>query len=187
MRKRVAFGILGPCFISFGCYPVALATRTVIIEPIQYCKTADDIQERRRDYALAEETWQVFAQAHPDHRASPDYESGFKDGFADYLYAGGSGEPPPVPPRQYWRITYEAPQGHQAIEDWFAGFRFGAAVARGSGCRELVTIPSSLRGPYPVDVYPPPAHPGSSALPADKTVLPSPREIAAPRSPENGK
>ncbi len=187
MRKRVAFGILGPCFISFGCYPVALATRTVIIEPIQYCKTADDIQERRRDYALADETWQVFAQAHPDHPVSPDYESGFKDGFADYLYAGGTGEPPPVPPRQYWRISYETPQGHQAIEDWYAGFRLGAAVARGSGYRELVTIPSSLRGPYPVDLYPPPTHPESSALPLDKNMLPSPREIAPPPRPENGK
>jgi len=184
---RFAFGILGLCFISFGCYPVALATRTCVIEPIQYCKIADDIQERRRDYALAEETWQVFAQAHPDHPASPDYECGFKDGFADYLYAGGTGEPPPVPPRQYWRITYEAPQGHQAIEDWFAGFRFGAAVARASGYRELVTIPSSSRSPNAVDLHLAPATPERSALPSDKDVLPPPREIAAPRNTENGK
>jgi hypothetical protein len=184
---RFAFGILGPCFISFGCYPVALATRTVVIEPIQYCKTTNDIQERRRDYALAEETWQVFAQAHADHPPSSDYENGFKDGFADYIYAGGTGEPPPLPPRQYWRITYETAQGHQAIEDWFAGFRFGAAVARGSGSRELGTIPSSLRSPNAADLYLPPTPPESSALPSDKNALPPPREIAAPPSPKNGK
>jgi len=187
MRMRFAFGILGPCFMSFGCGPFALATHVLVIEPIQYCKTADDILERRRDYTLAEETWQVFAQAHPDHPSSPDYANGFKDGFADYVYAGGTGEPPPLPPRQYWRITYETPQGHQAIEDWFSGFRFGAAVARGSGYRELVTIPSSLRSPNAADLCLPPTPPESSALPSDKNVLPPPREIAAPRSPEYGK
>jgi hypothetical protein len=187
MRMRFALGILGPCFISLGCYPVALATRTCVIEPIQYCKTADDIQERRRDYAFAEETWQMFAQAHPDHPASLDYESGFKDGFADYLYAGGTGEPPPVPPRQYWRVTYETPQGHQAIQDWFDGFRHGATVARDSGYREGVTIPSSLLSPNAPHLFLPSTHPESIAMPSNENVLPPPKEIPALRSPENSK
>jgi hypothetical protein len=186
MRMRFALGILGLCFMSFGCGPFALATRTLIIEPIQYCKTADDIVERRRNYQLADEKWPVVAQANPCLPSSPDFVSGFRDGFADYLYAGGTGEPPPLPPRQYWRITYETPEGHQAIEDWFAGFRLGAAVARGSGYRELVTIPSSLPRPN-ADLDLPSPHTESPAPPSEENVLPPPKEIPTPPSPENGK
>jgi hypothetical protein len=171
--------------MSIGCGPLAQAMHILVIEPIQYCKTADDILERRRDYRLAEEAWQVVAQENPDHPYSPDYVNGFMDGFADYLYAGGTGEPPPLPPRQYWRITYETPQGHQAIEDWFAGFRFGATIARESGYREGITIPSSLLSPNAADLYPSSTPSESNALPAE--VLPPPKEITAPPSPENGK
>jgi hypothetical protein len=186
MRMRIALGILGPCLTGIGCGPFALATRTLIIEPIQYCKTVDDISERRRDYKLAEEAWQVVAQGNPGHPFSPDYVSGFENGFADYLYAGGTGEPPPLPPRQYWRITYETPQGHEAMQDWFAGFRLGAAVARQSGFREGVTIPSSFRTPN-ADLYLSPTHIQSPAPPLDQNVLPPPKEMPAPQRPDNGK
>src|SRR5438093_585696 len=79
MRMRIALGILGPCLTGIGCGPFALATRTLIIEPIQYCKTVDDISERRRDYQLAEEAWRVVAQGNSGHAFSPDYESGFEN------------------------------------------------------------------------------------------------------------
>jgi hypothetical protein len=182
MRMRFVLGILSLCFMSFGCGPFSLATHTLIIEPIQYCQTADNILERRRDYKLAEEIWQTVAHANPKLPSSIDYENGFKDGFADYLYAGGTGEPPPLPPRQYWRITYETPEGHQAIGDWFAGFRLGAAVARESGYREWVTIPSSFRAPH-ADLHLSSSHIQSPAPPSDQNVLPPPKEIPAPQSP----
>ena len=169
--------------MSFGCGPFALATHVLVIEPIQYCKTADDILERRRDYTLAEETWQVFAQAHPDHPSSPDYANGFKDGFADYVYAGGTGEPPPLPPRQYWRITYETPQGHQAIEDWFDGYRHGAAMAQQSGYRQWVTIPSSVPARVASDQVPPSVVPESIGVPPSEPVLPQPRKIVPQQAP----
>jgi hypothetical protein len=189
MRMRFALGILGPCLMSIGCGPLVWATHILVIEPLQYCKTTDNILERRRNYRLAEEAWKVVAQENPGHTYSPDFVAGFEDGFADYLYAGGTGEPPPVPPRQYWRITYETPEGHQAIEDWFAGFRLGAAVARESGYRELVTIPSSS---LTLNAADPSTLPESSVPPSDEKLpppkeLPPAKETAAPRSPENGK
>ena len=57
---------------------------------------------------------------------------------------GGCGEPPPVPPRRYWKNAYQTPQGHQAIQDWFAGFRNGASDAEASGWRHFATVPSSV-------------------------------------------
>jgi hypothetical protein len=185
MRMRFALGILGTCFMNVGCGPFAYATRVLVVEPIHYCRTADDILERHRNYKLAEDTWQALAHADPGQPYSPDYVTGFKDGFADYLQAGGSGEPPPLPPRHYWKMAYETPQGHQAIEDWFAGFRLGAALARESGYREWVTIPSSSPRANAADLHLSSIPTKSSALPSDENVLPPPRKIAPPR--ENGK
>jgi hypothetical protein len=100
-----------------------------------------------RDERLAEEAWAQFQGALPDACYSEDFGDGFKAGFADYLYAGGNGEPPPVPPRQYWKAQYETPQGQQMMQDWLRGFRHGAAVARDSGYRETVTVPASASLP----------------------------------------
>lgn len=75
---------------------------------------------------------------------SADYERGYKDGFTDYLDFGGCGEPPPVPPRRYWKNAYQTPEGHQAIQDWFAGFRNGVSDAEASGWRHFATVPSSV-------------------------------------------
>ena len=72
------------------------------------------------------------------------YAAGFKDGFVDYVYGGGSGEPPPVPPRPFWNVDLRNPNGHTEATDWFAGYRHGAQVAREEGYRKRALIPSSL-------------------------------------------
>jgi hypothetical protein len=208
MRMRLAIAIVGLCVLSQGCGPITLATRTLITEPVHYCTNLDNVRERHRNYKLAEAAWAEVekgnhgqVQAACNHgfnygsadylnpgetaelapvRYSRDYAKGFKDGFADFLYAGGTGEPPPVPPRYYWKLRYETADGHRAMEDWFAGFRHGASVARAGGYREWVTIASSV----PADgvtvsaaglVLPEhaPAPPGES--------LPPPRPIAVPQ------
>src|SRR5579872_1105819 len=94
-----------------------------------------------RDCARAKEAWRAAQAACPDQAYSKDYACGFKAGFRDYLDAGGNGEPPAVPPFRYRLAGYESPGGHAAIEDWYAGFRHGAAAARASGFRELNVIP----------------------------------------------
>ena len=55
-------------------------------------------------------------------------------------------ECPPVcprcpPPNRYRRKEYMTPEGAAAIEEWYAGFRHGAATAMASGLRNLVVIP----------------------------------------------
>ncbi len=72
------------------------------------------------------------------------YEAGFKDGFVDYVYGGGSGEPPPVPPRPFWNVDLRNPNGHTEATDWFAGYRHGAQVAKEEGYRKRALIPSSM-------------------------------------------
>jgi hypothetical protein len=185
MRKTLALAIVGLCLLSGGCSgPITLAARTVVIEPIHDWARADNVIEHHRDYRLAEGTWRELVKADPDHVFSSDFVQGFKDGFADYVYAGGTGEPPPLPPRYYWKTRYETPQGHQAIADWFAGFRLGAELARESGYRELVMIPSST---LPMEALSPalsPRVPASPTAPGSETLLPPPRKLTPPSVPK---
>src|SRR5438874_1625105 len=143
MKWKRTLGILGICVAGHGCGPITLATRTLVLEPVHYCMSANALSETRRNYKLAEQIWEAILKEDRDHPYSADYACGFKDGFADYLYAGGTGEPPPLPPRHYWTIHYETPEGHRAIADWFVGFRHGATIAQQSGYREWVTLPAS--------------------------------------------
>ncbi len=125
-----------------------------------------------RDCRRAKEAWQEAQAACPDQAFSKDYGEGFVAGFRDYLDAGGNGEPPPVPPFRYRLARYDSPEGHQAIEDWYAGFRHGVAAARASGLRELNVIPLSAPPVDAVADAQPPAGPGPG--PAALTFGPGP-------------
>jgi hypothetical protein len=73
-----------------------------------------------------------------------DYRSGFLDGFVDYTYAGGTGEPPPVPPRTFWNVQLRSLEGKARVNQWFAGYRHGARMAASGGYRALATIHTSF-------------------------------------------
>jgi hypothetical protein len=129
--------------------------RTVVLEPAEYARRLADCVDRYRNQELAEAFWADFQAAAPGMTYSDDFALGFKEGFAVFLFEGGTGNPPPVPPRYYWRTEYQSVEGHQAIEDWFAGYRRGAGSARLSGYRRLVTVPPStslLRARTPADL-----------------------------------
>jgi hypothetical protein len=155
--------------------------RTIIIEPILYCRRLDNCVDLKRNKELAEGAWADFAQHNPDVEYSFDFEKGFKFGYEDFLYAGGSGQPPPVPPRYYWRPEFESGDGHRAIEDWYAGYARGAEAARESGYRQLVTVPASVALPDPLPSTNAPQanlgvpRPDGGALPG-KEMLPPPRD-----------
>jgi hypothetical protein len=113
-----------------------------VLEPLQYCNHLDQRRTHGKHYRLATCAWERIKWQQPE--LSADFERGFKDGFADYLDFGGIGEPPPLPPRTYWKNRYQSPAGYAAVEDWFAGFRQGAADAEASGWRNYATVPSSV-------------------------------------------
>jgi len=144
-----------------------------VIEPIEYCLNLSGSEERHRDHQLAEASWKKTCEAHPEERYSPDYARGFVDGFEDYLYAGGNGEPPPVPPRDYWKPKYESPEGRKAVQDWFAGFRHGVLEARLNGYRQLVLVPAS-------------SPPMSAATQFNPTISGPPRDFTVPMAPFSG-
>jgi hypothetical protein len=145
--------------------------RDLVVEPTEYAFRLDEVVDKVLDKRLAQIAWNDYQASHADHEYSCHFIRGFLEGYADYLYAGGGGTPPPVPPRPYWRPEFESPEGHQAIQDWFAGFKEGADVARHSGQREQITLPTP--GLVPHHEAPPPGYLPPSP-PREKPMLPVP-------------
>jgi hypothetical protein len=182
MRIKRLLLIIGLCTLAPGCCPLIDVARSTIIEPVHYCNSLELVLECARNRALADAAWEEVERTKSDGAYSGDYAAGFHEGFTDYLFAGGSGEPPPVPPRRYWKIYYQTPRGYQAAQEWFAGFRHGAGVAKQSAYRRFLVVPSSLAGPNPpkgqvVPPFPYAAPAGQATGAAEEPVLPAPRKI----------
>jgi hypothetical protein len=132
--------LIGVFALCQGCNLAVNFSRDVAYE---FERASHQFLECARDRRLAAAAWNEVQESVPEGVYSTDYARGFKDGYADYLYAGGTGEPPLLPPKHYWGVGYETPDGVQAIQEWFAGYRHGAAAAEQSGYRQVVTIPLS--------------------------------------------
>ncbi|AWM39616.1 hypothetical protein GobsT_20380 [Gemmata obscuriglobus] len=155
------------------------AARNLTEKPIAH---HDERKFTRMVERRAKDAWEQVCGS-SGWRHSDPYGHGFREGFVDYVEAGGTGEPPYLPPFRYRLTKYRTTEGLRAIEDWYAGFRHGAAVARGSGLRELNYIP--LPGPaIPVDAHgAPPSAPHAATVPPAPTgsgpkseALPAPRQ-----------
>lgn len=165
-------------------------------EPYQYCFKIDKIRSLALYREWAELEWQQTLLACGDAAATPSYAAGFQDGFVDYVYAGGTGEPPPVPPREFWNVALRSLDGKAMVNEWFEGYRHGAQVAMEGGYRTLATIHTSFTLPPgsnssdtkpPAGTNPPPQQPDVETLPAPPVPVPPPAEagetvipIAAP-------
>jgi hypothetical protein len=153
----------------------------------EVCQAVEDHAERQRNKKWAAAAWRdVHAQA---PGLSADYGAGFREGFAQYLYQGGNGEPPLLPPPHYRKLRYQTPEGYQAIADWFAGYRHGAAVAHDGGFRQWVTGPSSLSAApqLPPEEGPVPIIHLKVLPPRGEGELPAPRQAPPAEGPLSGK
>jgi hypothetical protein len=128
-----------------GCSVCQHARRTVLFEPLDYGWKLDRARSLKTYRRWAVAAWRVETAACPEAAASPHYGQGFQDGFVDYIYAGGEGEPPPIPPRKFWNMAWRGPTGQAAANQWFAGFRRGAQAAHDGGYRQHATVESSYR------------------------------------------
>ena len=121
------------CISLAGCTLCKNAKRTVLDEPSEFSWMKDRKQSLAVYRTWANHAWCEQCSTDPKQCATGAYVAGFKDGFVDYVYGGGTGEPPPVPPQSFWNVEKRNPRGHSAAIDWFAGYRHGALVAREEG------------------------------------------------------
>jgi hypothetical protein len=151
--------ILIACSIANpGCTVCQNFKRTIWHEPAAYSWKHDRRLSVEIYREWAQGAWLEAARECPDMLGDNDYALGFRDGFVDYVYAGGNGEPPPVPPRHYWNVMLRSQEGKQQANQWFAGYRHGAQYARNGGYRELGVIRTSLVAegePFEQSSYPP--------------------------------
>jgi hypothetical protein len=136
------FSVVGSgCFAIRPSAPdsfVHLAARNGVQQTI---RPHDDNQFAHEIRKYAEATFAQRAGEVPGEA----FHEGFVEGFVDYVEAGGTGEPPYLPPFRYRLTEHRTPEGQAAIRDWYAGFREGSAAAKASGLRELNYVP--LPGP----------------------------------------
>jgi len=185
-------GVVAGVLLLGGCTVCRQTRRTMLEEPAQF--SADKDRERTlATYRMwAESAWRRERGACSAFSASDEYSLGFRDGFVDYVYAGGTGEPPPVPPHKFWNVAWRTASGQAAAADWFAGYRHGAGVARDGGFRQQAVVLPSLgsitgHGLHP-DLMPPDAIVGESmGTPPEDLGPPPPPEVEIgepPSAPE---
>jgi hypothetical protein len=161
-----------------------LARRTTKLEPRHFPYIKNEKQTRRRDAALARRAWTEVVAQSGGGGFSKHYERGFLTGFADYMFRGGDGQVPLVPPRDYWQLGYQSERGKQAVDDWYAGFRHGTEECRARGYREMVVVRSSLLSGYemPHSEVPLP-HDTHTPAPVPAEALPVPEPATAEPTP----
>lgn len=176
MRIRGMLTIMAVCAAATGCSGfVRSIERNFTVLPLQ---GFDECRMRMRNHLRAVEAWDLMEESAP-HAYSSDFASGFIAGYADYLDNGGNGDPPAVPPFCYRTVKYQTPEGVEAINEWYDGWRHGSLMAKASGVRDVEVIPLSAP---PINVITPTydqqvASPPPQPLPAPE-VLPPPH--AAP-------
>jgi hypothetical protein len=140
MRTLGILAVVAVCAASAGCSEfLHLAIHNLVLTPIQ---SADECRMAWRNRRRAEEAWALICGG-GRREYSSDYAAGFKAGYADYLDNGGNGDPPAVPPFCYRTVKYQSPEGVEAINEWYAGWKHGAMMAQASGQREVEVIPLS--------------------------------------------
>ena len=179
MKSARALWLLGLSIACSGCALVEDAGRNFCVA---VSTPAEVHREKARNEKWAEASWQMTCMKDGPGTHSVDFARGFKDGFAEYLFRGGDCEPPIVAPLHYRHARYQTPQGYQAIQDWFEGYRLGATTARDSGARRWIVGPSSLQSDQsalPMRDSPPDMAPHFSPLQQESTPLPQPQQVPA--------
>lgn len=174
LRALVILGCLAPLS---GCHLATNIARNAYNEPAEIRDEYKLVRKLRHEGKAA---FAEVKRQYPRRSFSHDFESGFVDGYLDYLDRGGKAEMPPAPPLRYRRERYMNPEGHAQIRDYFLGFKYGMDVAIATGCRPFYTVPILVAEhgelpPLNITVLPPPPD-ANAPIPKLGSPLPLPQE-----------
>ncbi len=131
--------------LQSGCTIWQSTRRTLRQEPHEFSWEHDRGASKTLYLSWADTAWQeARGYCTPENQSSYDYEWGFHEGFAEYCYAGGNGEPPGAPPRPYWHAFKRMSPERNKVDQWYSGYRHGAKVARTGGYRDQAILRSPL-------------------------------------------
>ena len=163
---RRLFAWVSPCLLFVGC---------ASIEDCHY----SFVNEYRANVA-----WYATDYDKHDVRCFSDFGYGWRMGYYD-ASMGRCGRTPAIPPKKYWKASYQAGDGPAAINAWYQGYQAGAIAADRDGYGSLHTLPafganvhSSLPSlPYSEQGV----EPGVPTAPASPAA--SPEEVSPPSPP----
>ena len=92
-----------------------------------------------RNSVWARQAWQERAPHFIDQPHLGAFGAGFRAGYTD-VATGGTGCPPPLPPRKYWNWKYQTPEGQSKVAAWFSGYPYGAQAAEEEQAGEYQNI-----------------------------------------------
>lgn len=199
MRLSATFAMIGVGLLTSGCQLTWDMTQNLVFRA---CMFTDAVTSKAQYHHQANEAWQQYCGAHPDHSASPSFGKGFRSGYAEYLEEGGDTCPPPLPPMKYWKNRYQNAAGRVQTKLWADGYSAGATAAKESGARNFIVVPvnkcppsgSAPPGAAPgapgATVVPPIVGPGLSPTlppPASEKELPPPQPVPDPAPARDNK
>jgi hypothetical protein len=188
MKRWLMIWFVGLTPLCQGCVTFANTARTLIVQPVLFSDEWDRFVSCFKHRCMARDALKSYV-AQAGEPCSSDFGEGFLDGYTRYLNKGGTGIPRPVPPRCYWRLPYRTAEGRQAVEEYFAGYRAGAAAAIASGFRHVDTIASSLpprpprgwsNGSATIEPSPPVAPEGDLPVPRQLPPVPESDGVSTP-------
>lgn len=108
--------------------------------PNWYHPGFDNMTTRRHARALARASLSRYSSQ--AGTPSCHFRKGFECAYVD-IATGSSGVTPAIPPRHYWGWAFRSPAGYTSSEEWFSGYRTGAAIAEQEGLKQFRNIPMS--------------------------------------------
>ncbi len=109
---------------------------------IAYNDSANDFVISYRNDVWAADSWHQHKHAFAGEYHLKAFGDGYRAGYVA-VASGGSGCPPAIPPRKYWRWQYQTPEGQAQMAAWSSGFPHGAAAAEQDLAGEFMEIPVS--------------------------------------------
>jgi len=95
------------------------------------CAGIQDFEYRVANKWRSYWAWEAHEDAAFPDGVAKSYREGWKKGYYDRL-TGGTGQPPAVPPKEFWAPSYQTAEGAAIIELWYSGFRDGTLAAEHS-------------------------------------------------------
>lgn len=118
------------------------------------CTALSDCKYEVGQKIRTKQAWCEFNSCHQQY-FTRDYSSGWKAGFYD-VATGGSGCPPVIAPKKYWKPPVFVEYDPSRRDDWYCGFQDGAAYAKTQPDHHYLKVFLSPRKSCPVqtDLHP---------------------------------
>ena len=91
-RRQLVCCLLAGIVLAPGCTVCEYAKLVSVEEPKLFNRKCDRKATLATYRALADEAWAIAGACCPEGFIQGDYAWGFREGFAEYVYAGGNGE-----------------------------------------------------------------------------------------------